>query len=250
RNLETAVPFLLINPDARTGGMGDAGVAAFSDRNSLFNNPSKIALNDYNNGFALSYSPRMRSLADDINLLYFSGTHRLNENTVIGSAVRYLSLGEFELTNNDDQLLDVYTPNELAVDFTYAKRFGNSFSLADQKGKYVVLDFWGSWCVPCIQGLPKMKEYYEKYKTKVEFVGIACNDLPGPWQAAVRKYNMKWTQLLDNRDIENKIASVYGIQLYPTKILINPEGIIEGVFSGEGSEFYEKLDSLISLSGL
>ncbi len=135
-----------------------------------------------------------------------------------------------------------------ARDFNLIDIKGNSFSLADQKGKYVVLDFWGSWCVPCIQGLPKMKEYYEKYKTTVEFVGIACNDLPGPWQAAVKKYDMKWTQTLDNRDIENKIASVYGIQLYPTKILINPEGVIEGVFSGEGIEFYKKLDSLIPLS--
>ncbi|MET0464628.1 MAG: TlpA disulfide reductase family protein [Chitinophagaceae bacterium] len=102
-----------------------------------------------------------------------------------------------EILKERSALFSAYLNASTVVAGAKAKEFnltdikGNSFSLADQKGKYVVLDFWGSWCVPCIQGLPKMKEYYEKYKTKVEFVGIVCNDLPGPWEAAVKKYNMK-----------------------------------------------------------
>lgn len=129
RRLDTAVPFLLINPDARLGGMGDAGMALGKDNNALASNPSKIAYIDYISGLSLSYSPRMKSLADNISLLYGSGIYKLNNNTFIGSSIRYISLGEFELTDSDSQPLGVFSPNEVAADVTYAKRFGESFSL-------------------------------------------------------------------------------------------------------------------------
>lgn len=64
---------------------------------------------------------------------------------------------------------------------------GKTFSLSDLKGKYVVLDFWGSWCMPCIQEFPRMKEYYKKYQKNVEFVGIACNDKEKNWINAVNE---------------------------------------------------------------
>jgi len=129
RSVRTAVPFLLITPDARSGGMGDAGVALLPDVNSLSNNPSKIAMLEKLNGYALSYTPWMRSLADDMNLVYLSGFHRLNKESVIGTSIRYFSLGTFELNNSEGQSLGEYKPNELAIDFTYAKRFGDDFSL-------------------------------------------------------------------------------------------------------------------------
>lgn len=63
-----------------------------------------------------------------------------------------------------------------APDFTLKDIQGNDFSLSSAKGKYVILDFWGSWCGWCIKGLPDMKKAYRKYKHKVVFVGIDCND--------------------------------------------------------------------------
>ena len=65
--------------------------------------------------------------------------------------------------------------------FTLKDIQGNDFSLSSLKGKYVVLDFWGSWCPWCIKGMPKMKEYYQKYQGKLEIVGVDCRDTDEKW---------------------------------------------------------------------
>ena len=72
-----------------------------------------------------------------------------------------------------------------APDFTLKDIKGNDFKLSSLRGKIVVLDFWGSWCGWCIKGMPKMKEYYEKYKGKFEILGVDCNDTEAKWKAAV-----------------------------------------------------------------
>ena len=72
-----------------------------------------------------------------------------------------------------------------APDFTLKTADDKNFTLSSLRGKYVVLDFWGSWCGWCIKGIPKMKRYYDRYKSKLEIVGIDCNDTPERWLAAV-----------------------------------------------------------------
>lgn len=128
-NVATAVPFLLITPDARTGGMGEAGVAVQPDANTLAINPSKLAFLDRSYGFAASYSPWLKSLVPDINLAYLSGFYKLNDVSAIGSSLRYFSLGQIQLTDEGQQDLGVYSPNEFAIDATYSRRFGEEFSL-------------------------------------------------------------------------------------------------------------------------
>ncbi|MCY1520422.1 hypothetical protein D9M68_551980 [compost metagenome] len=128
-NVATAVPFLLITPDARTGGMGEAGVAVQPDANTLAINPSKLAFLDRSYGFAASYSPWLKSLVPDINLAYLSGFYKLNAVSAIGSSLRYFSLGQIQLTDEGQQDLGVYSPNEFAIDATYSRRFGEEFSL-------------------------------------------------------------------------------------------------------------------------
>lgn len=128
-NIITAVPFLLISPDARAGSMGEAGVAVQPDANAMSINPSKLAFLDRPYGFAVSYSPWLKSLVPDINLAYLSGFYKIDENNTIGSALRFFSLGEIQFVDVNQQDLGIYSPNELAFDVTYAKRFGESFSL-------------------------------------------------------------------------------------------------------------------------
>ena len=120
---------------------------------------------------------------------------------------------------------------------------GNTFNLSDLKGKHVILDFWGTWCGPCIEGFPKMRTYYNKYRTKVEFVGIACNDKKSVWEEFVRKEGLQWTQLLNTP--EKDYAKLYNIRGYPTKIIIDKEGRIVKIYEGESQEFYDKLDRLM-----
>ena len=117
------------------------------------------------------------------------------------------------------------------------------FNLSQLRGKYVVLDFWGSWCVPCIKGIPKMKAYYAKYKRVVEFVGIACNDENTPWRNAIIKYGLTWTQLFNNRTNQD-LSLLYNVIAFPTKVIIGKKGELLGIFRGENEAFYNTLDNL------
>lgn len=130
----------------------------------------------------------------------------------------------------------------LAPDFTLKDLNGHALSLSSLRGKYVVLDFWGSWCGWCIKGIPDMKKYYDKYKGKMEILGIACRDTEQNWKEAVKKHELPWLQVMNTE--EEDITLKYGIQGYPTKIVVDPEGRVTKIVVGESPAFYEYLDSL------
>lgn len=138
-------------------------------------------------------------------------------------------------------------PGAEAPDFTLPDTAGNDFTLASLRGKYVVLDFWGSWCIWCIKGFPELKRCYERYKGKLEIVGIDCSDSREKWLEAIEKHELPWINVLDTREGRpaDMIDNVYGIGAYPTKILIDPEGRIVEIFIGERPGFSEKLAKLL-----
>ena len=100
----------------------------------------------------------------------------------------------------------------------------------------------GTWCGWCIKGIPDMKEYYAKYKDRIEFVGIDCRDTEEKWKEGVAKHELPWTNLYNGDGQEIVIA--YGVQGYPTKIIIDPEGKVVEAFLGEDPALYKKLDEL------
>lgn len=126
----TAVPFLLITPDARAGSMGDAGVAVQPDGNTMSINPAKLVFLDKPYGIGISYSPWLKNLVPDINLAYLSGFYRIDDRNTIGSSLRYFSLGQIQLTDINQQDLGVYNPSEFAFDVSLAHKFGDEFSMA------------------------------------------------------------------------------------------------------------------------
>jgi len=128
-----------------------------------------------------------------------------------------------------------------APPFSLPDEKGKMVALSDFKGKHLVLEFWGTWCGYCVKDIPTMKEYYKKYNSKVEFVSIACRDTEKRWNAAIEKYRMNWVNLLNE---DEKLPITYGIQGYPTKIIINPEGVIMSKYLGEVTDFYTELDRL------
>lgn len=130
-----------------------------------------------------------------------------------------------------------------APDFTLNDIHNKPFALSSLRGKYVVLDFWGSWCGWCIKGMPKMKEYYQKYKDKMEIVGIDCNDTEIKWKNAVEKHQLPWIHV-KNED-ENSVLVKYAVEAFPTKIIINPDGVIVKVIVGESADFYTYLDTAL-----
>ncbi|WP_136468079.1 TlpA disulfide reductase family protein [Flagellimonas onchidii] len=134
---------------------------------------------------------------------------------------------------------------KFAPDFTLKNFQNENFTLSKLKGKYVVLDFWASWCAPCIKGIPSMKEYQKKYKSEVEFVSIACNDKKNKSQEIVEKYNLEWHQLMNNDQEVPNVSAIYSAESLPTKIIIDIDGKIVSIHKGESKDFYEKLDELI-----
>ena len=135
-----------------------------------------------------------------------------------------------------------------APNFTLPDLAGESVSLSNLKGKYIVLDFWGSWCGPCMRGMPEMKKYYEKYKDRLEFVGIACRDKDAGWRNAVETNELNWIQLKNNdiEDAAKNVSSIYSVGAYPTKFILDKDLKIVAVFQGEREEFYSNLDTLLN----
>lgn len=126
--ITTAVPFLLIAPDARGGGLGDAGAATSPDANSIHWNPAKLAFIDKNIGFSMSYVPWLRALVPDINLAYLSGYKKISKREAIGASLRYFSLGDITFTDVVGNTTGQFRPNEFAVDVAYSRKLSDEFS--------------------------------------------------------------------------------------------------------------------------
>ena len=135
---------------------------------------------------------------------------------------------------------------DLAPDFELPDLQGNPLKLSSLRGKYVVLDFWGSWCIWCIRGIPHMKEAYRKYKDKMEILGIDCQDTEEKWKAAVEEHQLPWLQVRCPEDYLQTLGQQYRIQGFPTKVIIDPEGRLVKVVVGENPAFYTFLDQLFA----
>ena len=126
--ITTAVPFLTITPDSRHGAMGDVGVATSPDANAQYWNSSKLAFIDDKIGFSLSFTPWLRQLVNDVNLAYMAGYLRLNSMQTIGASLRYFSMGEIQLTDQNGTDLATVKPNEFALDLSYSRKLSDYFS--------------------------------------------------------------------------------------------------------------------------
>ena len=129
-----------------------------------------------------------------------------------------------------------------APDFELNDINGKPLKLSSLRGKYVILDFWGSWCGWCIKGFPAMKEAYKKHAGKFEILGIDCNDPETKWKDAVKKHELPWLHVYNPRT--SSVLSDYGVTGFPTKIIIDPEGKIVKSIVGEDPAFYTLLDEL------
>lgn len=127
-----AVPSLIITPDARSGGMGDAGVATAPDVYSQHWNPAKYAFIPSKAGFGISYTPWLRKIVNDIALVYGVGYYKLgnDNNQALSASIRYFSIGDVNVTSPDPSIgsLGVLSPNELSFDVGYSRKLTETFS--------------------------------------------------------------------------------------------------------------------------
>lgn len=148
----------------------------------------------------------------------------------------YLRVNFFSPDNGDD-----------APDFKATLIDGSDFKLSDLQGKYVVLDFWGSWCPPCIKEAPQLVDLHNKYGKEIYIVTIGLEKNDKTWKKFADRFGYSWKyQIVDQNQfvMMSSIARKYGVTEIPAKFLISPEGKLLGEYS------FKQIDSTLFSNGL
>jgi len=148
--ITTAVPFLTISPDSRSGAMGDVGAATSPDVHSIHWNSAKLAFLPDGGAFAVSYTPWLSKLVPDISLSHITGYYKLNKISTIAGGMRYFSLGNIQFTNDQGEYVGEYDPNEYVFDLAYSMKLSNNFS-AGLVMKYIYSNLTGGVFVEGLQ---------------------------------------------------------------------------------------------------
>lgn len=127
--INTAVPFLRIAPDARSGAMGDVGVGLSPDANAVFWNTAKISFAANKLALGVTYTPWLRALVNDIYLASLGGYYKVTENQALAFGLRYFSLGSITFTSTTGNIIGDFNPQEFAVDLGYSRKLANHFSV-------------------------------------------------------------------------------------------------------------------------
>ena len=133
----------------------------------------------------------------------------------------------------------------VAPEFRLKGPDGKELALSDFRGKYVVLDFWASWCGDCRRDIPNIKAMYENYSKKgVEFVGVSFDDNAERWQNAIKEFGLKYHQVSELKKWKTTdIYAAYGIKWIPTIYIIAPDGKVKlaTVLSERAEQFLHNL---------
>lgn len=144
-----------------------------------------------------------------------------------------------KLMANPRRAREAYAP-----DFSITTADGQYIGLDDLHGKIVLLDFWGTWCPPCVESVPSLRGLHKRYEKEPSFVmiSISVNDEEDKWRAFTARNQMVWPQYLDS---EHKISRAFGVHLFPTYIVIDHEGIVRFRSSGSSWERTAELEDAI-----
>lgn len=129
RVITTAVPFLTITPDARAGGMGDAGAATSADANSVYWNPAKLVFVENDFGASFSYTPWLGKIINDMSIVYLSGYYKFTKEQAVAFSMKYFDLGEIFFTDDVGNPQGDFNPREVAFDATYSRMLSQKLSI-------------------------------------------------------------------------------------------------------------------------
>lgn len=184
------------------------------------------------------------NLEDDDFENYYSKMSEGSKTSIIYPMLQFRHRNIEEQKEEEKRLEALNSGNIPAPQFTLENTYGKKVSLSEFKGKWVILDFWGSWCIWCIKGFPELKEAYQKYAGRLEVIGIDCRESKEDWLAGIKKYELPWVNLYCPDG--NPLLSEYGVQGFPTKAIIDPEGKIRNITVGHNPEFFTTLDALMA----
>nr|WP_314755154.1 TlpA disulfide reductase family protein [uncultured Prevotella sp.] len=151
-------------------------------------------------------------------------------------------------TKQEKKIKETTSIGELAKDFILKDIDGKDVQLSAFRGLYVLLDFWGSWCTPCMRDILKLKEFYEKNKGKLVVIGINCQDVETRWKKAVKANQMTWHNVFAPKN--GQVEKDYSIHAYPTKILISPDGYILNFSSNAYSDIYSYTQDILDRTNI
>jgi peroxiredoxin len=135
---------------------------------------------------------------------------------------------------------------EYAPEISLPNTSDSIIKLSSLKGKVVILDFWASWCGPCIAANKKMAKLYKKYKKSgLEIYGLSIDANKDNWIAAIKKQKLKWIQVNDPGNWQSKTARAWNIEAVPTTFLIDKHGIIVAI-DADGKELEQQIKKLIA----
>lgn len=171
-------------------------------------------------------------------------------NPLLADSLFYMLPLSFQNSEKGKKLLEqittanIFSIGKQAKNFTQTDLNGKLVSLSDYKGKYILVDFWASWCKPCREENPNIVTLYRKYKKEnFEILGVSLDSDKKKWVEAVKKDGLAWTQVSDLQGWGNEVAKMYFIKSIPQSVLIDPAGKIIAR-NLRGKELSEKLGSL------
>lgn len=284
--INTAVPFLRIAPDSRSGAMGDAGIALSPDAYAQIWNSSKLAFVEDPYGVSITYVPWLRQLINDMNLAYVSGYYQVDKMQAIGASLRYFTMGNVNFYDNNHASLGSFSPHELALDLSYNRKLSGNFALG-LAGRFIYSNLTGGQGVqdsgPVESGKSFAVDINGYYTNKIQVSQYDCdwavgfsisnlgaklgytaeskNFIPtnlgvgGAFTMNVDKYN-KVTATVDFNKLLVPTPPIYADSLGERSILKGKSedvGIIQGVFQSFGDApdgFKEEMNEISTSLGL
>ena len=196
----------------------------YGEQNRFYNDQKSILSRDFILKYPDSYTSLFLSgnldrvfTKEERRLLYEKLSDRLKEH----SFAKTLYYELYEL----DDLMGIGKP---AIPFTLQDQFGNKVNLSDYRGKYMLVEFWASWCGICrAYYSPFMFNLYYQYQLQgFEILGVSIDKKPEHWKGAIEEDGLPWQNVLDLKDGKNEVASQYGIKALPTNYLLDRNGVL------------------------
>ncbi|WP_354358508.1 TlpA disulfide reductase family protein [Pedobacter sp. UYP30] len=181
----------------------------------------------------LGYDSLYKGSKYNVQVTVSGSSYRYSSTDTIDLGARRYKIGKFGANHLEMKFVGVKASSGAEVN-TIAPSFdgfdllsGKEIKLDNFKGKYTLIDFWGSWCAPCIALIPELKKAYAEYKSKVNFISIAFDKESDKAKliSIIKENKMTWNHLFDRRDGKEKsLAELYKVQEFPTTLLIDPSG--------------------------